>query len=163
MEREVRVSENSSSVKQYWPNSTKNTKEFVRDITRVFKNNLELFDCEKEIIQDVCILLQFEIGRRSVQHNAMEPATETEQTFGKLPINTVITTIVKLLEEERSQQVFHRNEKFRCNREVRVDRDGSIRITQPGNVWKLFLLFLYCFQNTVNAVPGFYYLKRGKI
>ena len=112
-------------------NSTKNTKEFVRDITRVFKNKLELCDCEKEIIQDVYILLLFETGRRSVQDNAMEPATETEQTFGKLSISTVITTIVKLLEEERSQQVFHRNGKFRCNREVRVDRDGSIVLRRP--------------------------------
>ena len=73
----------------------------------------------------------FEIGRRAVQHIALEPATETEQTFGKLSISTVITTIVKLLEEERSQQVFHRNEKFRCNREVRVDRDGSIVLQRP--------------------------------
>ena len=33
----------------------KNTREFVRDIKRVFKNNLELFDCKKEIIQDVSV------------------------------------------------------------------------------------------------------------
>ena len=33
----------------------KNTKEFVPDIKRVFKTNLELFDCKKEIIQDVSV------------------------------------------------------------------------------------------------------------
>ena len=86
--------------------------------------------------------LLFEIGRQAVQHIALEPATETEQTFGKLSISAVITTIVKLLEEERSRQVFHRNGKFRCFRgepsydrryaiEKLVDRDRSIVLRRP--------------------------------
>ena len=74
-----------------------------------------------------------------MQHIASEPATETEQTFGKLSISTVIITIVKLLEEERSRQVFHRNGKFRCFRgEPSYDRRYAIEKLELTGMEALF-------------------------
>ena len=68
----------------------KSTKEFARDFKRVFKNNWELFHCEKAIIQDLYILLLFEIGRRLVREEAVEQAIKTKQSLDKLPISTTI-------------------------------------------------------------------------
>ena len=47
-------------------------------------------DSKKEIIQDVYILLPFEIGRRLVRDDAVEQAIETKQSLDK--ISTTITT-----------------------------------------------------------------------
>ena len=57
---------NQELVKGLKKQSTNDTEKFAQDIRRVFKNNSELFNCENEIIQDVNMLLLFEIGRRLV-------------------------------------------------------------------------------------------------
>ena len=72
----------------------------------------------------------------------MEPATETKQAFDKLPISTVITTIVKLLEEGRCkfENVFHRNGKFRgFTGEFSDDRRAAIEkleLTRMEALWR---------------------------
>ena len=79
------------------------TEKFAQDIRRVFKNNSELFKCRNEIIQDVYILLLFEIGRRLVDDDS-------------LPISEAITKIVKLLEAKSCdfEDFFDKEGKFHC-------------------------------------------------
>ena len=61
------------------------TEKFARDIRRVLKNNSELFKCGNEIIQDVYILLLFEIGRRLVDdENVPEEHRTDKQAYDSL-------------------------------------------------------------------------------
>ena len=91
-----------------------NTKEFAQDIKRFFKDNSELPQRGNEIIQDVYILLLFEIGRRLVKDS--EKHTDRKKALDNLPISQAITTIVKLFEQEecRFKHVFLIGEKFHC-------------------------------------------------
>ena len=93
------------------------TEKFAHDIRRVFKNNSELFKCGNEIIQDVYILLLFEIGRRLVDdENVPEEHQMDKQAYDNLPTSEAITKIVKLFEAKRCsfKDFFDREGKFHC-------------------------------------------------
>ena len=82
----------------------------------------------------------FEIGRRLVQDDAEEQSTETKQAFDKLPISTVITAIVKLLEGGRYkfEHVFHPNGKFHWFTGEPGVRRGAIEKLESAGMEALF-------------------------
>ena len=93
------------------------TEKFAQDIRRVFKNNSELFKCGNEIIQDVYILLLFEIGRRLVDdENVPEEHRTDKQAYDSLPISEAITKIVKLFEAKKCsfEDFFDEKGRFHC-------------------------------------------------
>ena len=93
------------------------TEKLAQDIRRVFKNNSELFKCGNEIIQDVYILLLFEIGRRLVDdENVAEEHRTDKQAYDNLPISEAITKIVKLFEAKKCsfEDFFDEKGRFHC-------------------------------------------------
>ena len=93
------------------------TEKLAQDIRRVFKNNSELFKCRNEIIQDVYILLLFEIGRRLVDdENVPEEHRTDKQAYDSLPISEAITKIVKLFEAKKCsfEDFFDEKGRFHC-------------------------------------------------
>lgn len=76
-----------NSTNQAW--STKN--KALRNSLEASSVSSRTTDSKKKIIQDVYILLPFEIGRRLVRDDAVEQAIETKQSLDK--ISTTITTI----------------------------------------------------------------------
>jgi len=91
-----------------------NTKVFAEEIQRFFKDNSDLPQSGNEIIQDVYILLLFEVGRRLVKDS--EEHTDRKKALDNLPMSQAITTIVKLFEQEecRFEDVFLIRGKFHC-------------------------------------------------
>ena len=92
------------------------TETFAKDMKRVFKDNSKLLGCEN-VIQDVYILLLFEIGRRLVDYeNVPEGRRADRQAYDSLPISEAITKIMKLFEMKRCsfKDVFHPDGKFHC-------------------------------------------------
>ena len=92
------------------------TEGFAKDVKRVFKDNLKLLKGANEILQDVYILLLFEIGRRLVDDKNVSQLTPRKQAYDSLPISAAITIIVKLFEMKRCSfnDVFYPNGKFNC-------------------------------------------------
>ena len=84
---------------------------------RVFKDNSKLLEGGNEILQDVYILLLFEIGRRLVDDENVSELGPEKQAFDSLPISEAITIIVKLFEMKRCSfnDVFHPTDgEFHC-------------------------------------------------
>ena len=77
------------------------TETFAKDVKRVFKDNSKLLEGGNEILQDVYILLLFEIGRRLVDDENVSELGPDKQAYDSLPISEAITIIVKLLEMKR--------------------------------------------------------------
>ena len=93
------------------------TEKFAQHIRCVFKNNSELFKCGNEIIQDVYILLLFEIGRRLVDdENVLEEHLTDKQAYDSLPVSEAITRIVKLFEAKKCsfEDFFDKEGEFHC-------------------------------------------------
>lgn len=79
--------------KQYRPSVKYKKKALSKEFAPDSSVSSRTTESKKEIIQDVYILLPFEIGRRLVRDDAVEQAIETKQSLDKLPISTTITTI----------------------------------------------------------------------
>ena len=95
----------------------RSTDRFAQDIRRVFKNNSELFKCGNEVIQDVYILLLFEIGRRLVDDEKVpEEHRADKQAYDSLPISWAITKISKLFEAKECifADFFDNKGRFHC-------------------------------------------------
>ena len=110
----IKWSYDTALVKELNLKYSNDTKRFAQDIKLVFKNNSELFKCENEVIQDVYILLLFEIGRRLVKDG--EKPTDVKKALDDLPISGAITKIVKLFEENACgfDDVFLKQKKYHC-------------------------------------------------
>ena len=93
------------------------TETFAKEMKRVFKDNSRLLECENEILQDVYILLLFEVGRRLVDdENLSEGRRTAKEAYDSLPISGAITKIVKLFDMKRCSfnDVFHPDGQFHC-------------------------------------------------
>ena len=103
------------------------TETFAKDMKRVFKDNSNLFRCRNEVIQDVYILLLFEIGRRLVKDGSN--ATDRKKGLDSLPISGAITKIVNLFENEDCsfEDFFNIEGKFHCFTGELKKRKGAIR------------------------------------
>ena len=90
------------------------TNTFARDIKLVFEDNSHLLGCGNEVIQDVYILLLFEIGRRLVKDG--KNPTDGKKALDNLPISGAITKIMKLFEKEDCtfKDFFSFEGKFHC-------------------------------------------------
>ena len=115
-----------------------NTKEFAQDIKRFFKDNSELPKSGNKIIQEVYILLLFEIGRRLVKDD--EKHTNEKKALDSLPISQAITTIVKLFEQEecRFEDVFLTGGTFHCFTKSLRKRKKAIEQLECKNITALF-------------------------
>ena len=125
----IKWSYDAAFVKELNVQYSNDTKRFAQDIKRVFKNNWELFKCRNEIIQDVYILLLFEIGRRLVdEENVPEKDRADKQAYDSLPISGAITTIVKLFEAKECifEDVFHKKGRFHCFTGTPKERKDAI-------------------------------------
>ncbi|XP_044164260.1 uncharacterized protein LOC114956489 [Acropora millepora] len=86
--RIIKWSYGEELVKELNKRYSNDTKKFAQDIKRVFNNNSELFNCGNEVIQDVYILLLFEIGRRLVDDEKVPEEHRAEkQAYDSLPIS----------------------------------------------------------------------------
>lgn len=106
------------------------TEKFAQDIKRVFKNNSELFKCGNEIIQDVYILLLFEVGRRLVDdENVPEEHRADKQVYDSLPISEAITKVVKLFAAKKCsfEDFFFEEGKFHCFSDECGNQRASVR------------------------------------
>ena len=103
------------------------TDAFARDIKLVFEDNSHLLGCGNEVIQDVYILLLFEIGRRLVKDG--KNPTDGKKALDNLPISGAITKIVKLFEEKYCsfEDFFSFEGKFHCFTGRLGKRKGAIR------------------------------------
>ena len=103
------------------------TDTFARDIKLVFKDNSHLLGCGNEVIQDVYILLLFEIGRRLVKDG--KNPTDGKKALDNLPISGAITKIVKSFEKEDCsfKDFFSCEGKFHCFTGKLGKRKGAIR------------------------------------
>ena len=103
------------------------TDTFARDIKLVFKDNSHLLGCGNEVIQDVYILLLFEIGRRLVKDG--KNPTDGKKALDNLPISGAITKIVKSFEKEDCsfKDFFSFEGKFHCFTGKLGKRKGAIR------------------------------------
>jgi len=110
----------------------RSTDKFAQDIRRVFKNNSELFECGNEVIQDVYILLLFEIGRRLVDDEIVPEEHRTDkQVYDSLPISEAITKIVKLFAARKCsfEDFFFEEGKFHCFSDECGTQRSSVRPT----------------------------------
>ena len=103
------------------------TDTFARDIKLVFEDNSHLLGCGNEVIQDVYILLLFEIGRRLVKDG--KNPTDGKKALDNLPISGAITKIVKLFEKEDCsfKDFFSFEGKFHCFTGKLGKRKGAIK------------------------------------
>ena len=103
------------------------TNTFARDIKLVFEDNSNLLGCGNEVIQDVYILLLFEIGRRLVKDG--KNPTDGQKALDNLPISGAITKIVKLFERKDCsfKDFFSFEGKFHCFTGKLGKRKGAIR------------------------------------
>ena len=104
------------------------TKRFAQDIKLVFEDNSHLLGCGNEVIQDVYILLLFEIGRRLVKDG--KNPRDGKKAFDNLPISGAITKIVKLFEARKCifADFFDSNGRFHCFTGTPSERKERIRI-----------------------------------
>lgn len=102
------------------------TKRFAQDIKLVFEDNSHLLGCGNEVIQDVYILLLFEIGRRLVKDGKKSTVGEA---LDNLPISGAITKIVKLFEAKKCifADFFDSNGRFHCFKGTPSERKKRIR------------------------------------
>ena len=118
---------NKALVKKLNLRYSNDTKRFAQDIKLVFKDNSHLLRCGNEVIQDVYILLLFEIGRRLVKDGKKTPVGEA---LDNLPISGAITKIVKLFEAKKCifADFFYSNGRFHCFTGTPSERKEKIRI-----------------------------------
>ena len=122
------------------------TETFARDMKRVFKDNSRLLECGIEVLQDVYIVLLFEIGRRLVDYENVFVGRQTEkQALDCLPISEAITKIVKLFEMKRCsfRDVFHPDGKFYCFSGSSDTRERAINKLQSNEKYEDIKALLY--------------------
>ena len=117
----------SVTEKLNWLYHKDSTDSFATDIKLAFKDNSNLLGCGNEVIQDVYILLLFEIGRRLVKDG--KNPTDGKKALDNLPISGAITKIVKLFEEKYCsfEDFFSFEGKFHCFTGRMGKRKGAIR------------------------------------